>query len=63
MRYGVAPHPTGSSTQGFPRALACLAASFLDATHSEDSVPMLMSTAEEMDAKASTSSTLCTCNG
>src|SRR5260221_504529 len=63
VRYAVAPTPTGSSTHGIARARARNAARRMASTHLGDSVPMLITSAREIETKSSTSSTACTMAG
>jgi len=56
VRYAVAPAPTGSSAHGRPRALAARAAFSIALTQAGESVPMLMTRAEEIATNSSTSS-------
>lgn len=51
----MAPQPTGSSTHGLPWAVAACAARRMPPTHSSDRVPTLMSRAEAIRTKSSTS--------
>ena len=57
MRSGVAPAPTGSSTQRFPRASAFFAAFSMASIQRRDSVPMLISVEPQIVTMSSTSST------
>ena len=56
----VAPAPTGSSTHGFPRLLATVAACSMLATQSAESVPTLITSASACFTNSSTSSKQCT---
>ena len=59
VRAGVAPQPTGSSTQGLPNLSAAIAASFMPPTQSSDKVPTFTKRADEIRMNASTSPMEC----
>ena len=63
VRYGVAPQPTGSSTQGLDSARARNAARSMAATQGGDRVPMLTTSALAIATKSSTSASAWTIAG